>query len=94
VATQTKTLNGWEGCRFEIDYDDATLYLTALRCVNMTAFPAYGTATQVLSGRTRTATFPANQTTTISIPTGGAQRLQLQLDGRGRLDGVDYSFWW
>ena len=80
--------------RFEYDYDDATLRLTALRCVNNTSQAAYGKATQTSNGRTHERTFGADQTTAVAIPTGAAQRLQLVLGSNGKLDGVSIETRW
>lgn len=80
--------------RFEVDYDDTNLRLTTLRCINNSDLPCWGKVLKNSNGRTYQMTFPANQTTTLNIPTGASQRLTITIDANGRIDGVDYFFMW
>jgi hypothetical protein len=79
---------------FQYDYDDVSLRIVAIRCINGSAAPAWGRATQINAdgtlntSRTYATTFPANQTTVINVPTGASQRLQLFVNATGKLDGV------
>lgn len=96
MAIATKTLGGFDDglCRFELDYDDVNLRLTVVRCINNTAQPASAQATATANGRTATRIFAANSTVELAIPTGPTTRLDVTIDGRGRLDGVDYQLAW
>ena len=98
MAIVTKTI-GHDGTpdggyvEWQIDYDDARLRLTAVRCINNSTSIAWGKAVSVANpSRSYSTTFPANQTTVINIPTGASQRLDITVDARGRVDGVDYQF--
>lgn len=79
---------------FWIDYDDALLRLTALRCINNSTELAWGRVTNLQTNRSYEQTFAANQTTEISIPGNAAQRLNISIDANGRIDGCDYFFMW
>lgn len=80
--------------RLEIDYDNVDLRVRTVRVVNPAPRGLVITAARTNGTRTYTATAPASQTTTQSIPTTVANRLQLVVDARGRLDGVEYSTAW
>jgi len=83
--------------RLSYDYDDQTLFLTAVHMLNTTTdipFPAQ--ATVVKNGRTFSRTEPpggANATEFVqSIPTGAANRMELFINAtNGRLDGISWS---
>lgn len=93
MATQTRVLaETGDGARLEIDYDDVTLYLTAVRCVNPTGRTVNVTLVQLSNGRTRSRAFGAG-TTALSIGTGAAQRIAMQLGTADKLDGVNWSIW-
>jgi len=100
MAIQTKVLGTAyepEGfARLEVDYDDNQLRLRVARIVNThPTLTARATATAV-SDPTRSYTLNGlpNQTTSVNIPTGPANRLDITIDARGRLDGVEYQFGW
>lgn len=77
----------------EIDYDDGDLRVRTVRIVNGTTLLARVTARRTDgTGPTRTLEAPAGQTVSLAVGTIPAQRLQLVVDSRGRLDGVDYTF--
>lgn len=97
IATKTLAVLPWDettGARLEIDYDNIDLRIRVVRVVNTA--PRGLTVTAARTNRTRTysATAPAGQTTAVNISTTAANRLQLVLDARGRLDGVEYSTAW
>ena len=91
MALVTHVLADGQGCRLEYDYDDATLYIRAIRVVNDRVDNVYVSATSTSSGRNYTRTC-APGTTSVSIPTGAAARLALRwgLLG-GKLDGVEWA---
>ena len=85
---------------FELDYNATTLRVTALRCINKTGQLAYGELVQTLRvdanstvGRKAGILFLSG-TTEIAISTSNALKLQMVLDARGRLDGVEGRFVW
>ena len=79
------------------DYDDQTLFMTAVRMLNTTnATPFPAKATVIANGRTVSHTEPpggAGASEFVqSIPTGAANRFELFVNpGNGRLDGVDWQ---
>lgn len=93
IGTAVEELGSAE---LQIDYDDVDLRVRTVRIINghpsltarVTARRNDGT------GPTRTLDGPPAQTTEQAIPTSPSQRLQLMVDARGRLDGVEYSFAW
>jgi len=90
MATVTKTIaRCGENVSFQYDYDDATFFMTAFRCINNGDHAVFAMARQVSNGREYSSTFPIG-TTEITIGTNAAQRLELTLDPFGRLDGVEY----
>lgn len=99
MAIQTKVLAvlPWDAdlvARLEIDYDNADLRIRTVRVVNPAPRGLIVTAARTNGTRTYSATAPANQTTTVTVPTTAANRLQLVVDAQGRLDGVEYSTAW
>lgn len=78
----------------EIDYDDATLLLRAVRCVNNSAQPCAYRATHLATGRNVSGSFAAGRTVSVNIPTNAAARMQITIDARGRVDGVEYQLSW
>lgn len=79
---------------FEYDYDDSTLFVTAVRCLNQTDQPAYASATDLTRNRTYEREWPAQATTEQAIPTGAAQRLVLTVSPSGRFDNLSVSMRW
>jgi hypothetical protein len=99
MAIQTKSLGLLvepEGnAELQIDWDDATLLLRAVRVINDHPTRTARVAAQRIDGSRRvTRDAPPNQTTTQNIPTTQANRLQLTVTPEGRLDGVSYEFGW
>lgn len=97
IITRTLAVLPWDETRtalLQIDYDDADLRVRVVRVVNPAPRGLVVTAARTNGTRTYTATAPANQTTEVNIPTTAASRLQLNVDSRGRLDGVEYSTRW
>lgn len=97
IVTKTIAVLPWDEtltALLQIDYDDVDLRVRVVRVINPAPRGLVVTAGRTDGTRTYTATAPANQTTTQNISTGAAQRLQLVVDARGRLDGVEYSTAW
>lgn len=97
IATKTLAVLPWDettGARLEIDYDNVDLRVRTVRVVNTAPRGLVVTASRTNGTRTYSATAPAGQTSAINISTTTANRLQLVLDARGRLDGVEYSTAW
>ena len=100
MATQTRALGSVSDSQvpphyaaLEIEYDDATLLLTAVRVINETNRTARVTAGKADGTRTQTRDVAAGQTVTQAIPTNQANRLELTVTPSGKLDGVQYSFY-
>lgn len=96
MATQTKVLASGSDAdggvaTLEVDYDDATLRLIAVRCVNQTAGTVYAALVQTSNGRLVDHVFPVG-TTTITIPNNAAQKVLFSSVVRNRLDGVELTF--
>jgi len=91
MATVTKTFaQCGEAVVFQYDYDNVTFFMLAVRCINNGDHSVFGQAKQVSNQRTYSQTFPVG-TTQINIPTNTANRLELQVDAAGRLDGVEWD---
>lgn len=76
----------------EYDYDDVSLLLRAIRVRNTTPLVVEVTAVKTTdpnAGRTVSRTYPANATTVQNIGTGAAARINITIDSRGRMDGVE-----
>lgn len=77
----------------QVDYDDSTLRLTAVRVINPTSKAFFVTARRASGGgQTYTLNASAGQTTEQTIPGNAAARLGVSIDAQGRLGGVDYTF--
>lgn len=96
MATVTKVFaeHGDGLVRFEYDYDDTTLRVLAVRCINNSLQPAWAKAELMDGTRSRERTFAPDQTTEVAIPTSVAQRLTLFVNAKGFLDGVSFSTSW
>lgn len=96
MAVVTKQLAAFDNGNvvLEFDYDDATLLLRAVRCINNSAQPCAYSATHLATGRSASGTFAAGRTASITIPTNAAARMQITIDSRGRVDGVEYQLSW
>lgn len=95
MAIQTRTIVKFDDgkCIWTYQYDDVGLFLTNLSCDNTQGTKSTtGTATVISNGRTFNRTVAAGGTLSQAIPTGPAVRLGITVDGRGRVDGVDWSF--
>jgi hypothetical protein len=75
----------------ELDYDDGTMTLVTVRCRNQTARAVVVSGVATATGRSFSQTFAANQTSTQSIPQNQANKLDVTIDARGRLDGIEYQ---
>lgn len=97
IVTKVLAILPWDEttvARLEIDYDDVDLRVRVVRVVNPAPRGLVVTAARTDGSLSYQATAPANQTTEQNISTGAAQRLQLVVDERGRLDGVEYTTAW
>ena len=72
MAIQTYRLAAFDEGRgvWEVDWDDNSLILRTVRCINNSAFPSRLTATADATGRTGSLLAPAGQTTSQNLPTG------------------------
>jgi len=83
--------------RVSYDYDDATLFVTAVRMFNnSTDVPLPAQATVLKNGRTFSRTEPPGGPSAVefvqAIPTNAANRMELFVNAtNGRLDGVDWN---
>lgn len=76
-----------------IDYDDALLRITAVHIVNPTTKAVFATARRASGGgQVYTLNAAAGQNVDVSVPGGAQARLDVTIDARGRVDGVDYTF--
>lgn len=94
IVTYTiSTISDTDGtqCTWQYDYDDATLRISAFRCINGTIKLGVGALIRQTDRLLYSQSFPPD-TSFISIPTTPAARLQLIQLRPGRLDGVDVSF--
>lgn len=90
MAIITKYLGGFgEDVVITTDYDDVTLRLTAIRCVNNTVLPVGWWIRNIATGRERTGQFQSG-TTQIDIPQTPSQRMTITVDQYGRIDGMEY----
>lgn len=96
MATQTRTIVTFNGgsCTWTYDYDDVQLRLLAIHCVNDTSFNTRGTVTVNSNGRTFSRLVGPNSTFDQNLPSGAQTRLDITVDARGRVDGIDWSFQW
>ena len=101
MATRTRSFNAYRavGVVFQYDYDAVTNYVTAFRCINNSDQPAWGeVVVDDASPRNRdrkySRTFDANQTTTISVPTNQAARIELVVGPKGNLIGCYLNLRW
>lgn len=92
MATVTRFAggNGLGGLVY-YDYDDATLFMTAARCVNGGPVAVTIQVTQTATTRTYSRACPAGQTTEQKIGTNAAQRMALTVTPNGKLDGIDWE---
>ncbi len=73
------------------DYDDVSMWLTAVHVVNTGLYPLPASATVTSNGRTFSHTTAPGDTFNQSIPTGVATRLSNFVNAQGRVDGVDWN---
>lgn len=84
-------------CVFWMEWDNqaSRQWVTAVGCNNATPETAYAEAYRISDGtRKQSAVFLANTNTSIAVPTGAAQRLQLIVLPNGRLDGIQFKTAW
>jgi hypothetical protein len=96
MALVTQTIVEFDNgnCVWSYEYDDVALRLTRLMCTNNSAFATRGTITVDKNGRTFSRTVNAGSSLNVNIPTGPQARLEITIDSRGRVDGIDWSFAW
>ena len=77
-------------CILQYDYDDVSLLVTAVRCINPTSQPLYAWVARLSNYNVNyESTFPAGQTTEFPVGNGANNRLQLSIEERG-ITGVEY----
>lgn len=81
-------------CTWSYEYDDAAQRLTRLMCANDSAAATRGSITVEKNGRTFSRTVAAGDSLDVTIPTGAQARLEITVDARGRVDGIDWAFAW
>lgn len=97
MATQVYQLGTFDSgnCVWELDWDDVSLFLRTLRCINNSSQPSRIVAKVQSNGRTGSLTAPAGQTTVQNLPTTAGARLDVTFDAaRNRINGVDYTLFW
>ena len=94
LETRVDDLSGLAAtCSF--DYDDQAMRITAFRVENPTQRAISATLIKQSNGRIYNQTFPAGQTTFISIPQNPpTDRIGLTLDVQGRPVGYDFTAAW
>ncbi len=94
MAILTKRVISFENgaCFWEYDYDDVALRLIEVRCTNNGQWPTRGTFTVLSTGRTFSALVASgNGTLRQTLPSQQQQRLDITVDSRGRVDGIDHT---
>ena len=91
MTTKTVATFDTGNIEFQLDIDEATGLVTAIRCINGSDHAVTGTVTRVDTGRTASGTFDPG-TTTINVPTGQQSRLATYIDARGHLVGLAMTF--
>jgi hypothetical protein len=98
MATKTVVLgilvdNNNNRATLSFDYDDVTLLMSAVKVDNQTNKSVFISASRIDGSKTYSATVAAGQTTSMPIGATTAQKLQLVVIPPGKLDGVDYQFY-
>jgi hypothetical protein len=109
MAIVTRHVVDFDGgtCSWEYDYDNVALRLTQIRCTNVSQYNTRAIVTVMSNGRVFThlvapvgtdpGTLPADGTVspyTQNLPTGAQTRLDITIDARGRVNGIDHHFEW
>ena len=97
IITKVIAILPWDAdliARLEIDYDNVDLRVRSVRVINPAPRGLVITAARTNGTRSYSVTAPANQNSSVNVSTTSANRLQLNIDARGRLDGVEYSTRW
>lgn len=106
MAIQTKRVVEFDGGAvwWEYDYEDGatggTRRITRFRGANNcdgslhegVAWPTTGTVTVESNGRTFTRTLQPGDTLDIAVPSQQQQRLDITIDDRGRVNGINHQF--
>lgn len=89
MATMTKNIVEFAGglVRVEVDYDSATLRISAIRVVNASAQACWVRAVRLSDGLQYSSRFGAG-TTFSSIPTKASTKLEYFVNAKGALDGI------
>lgn len=93
MAEQTKVLGSFENglVEFSIDYDDVTLIITAVRCINASTQSAWVKATHLETGRTYERVC-APGTIVVAVPTNPAKRMTFYYDSNKQaITGIDFE---
>lgn len=96
MAIQTKNVAEFDNglCVWQYDWDDSLLRLTQIRCTNNSVFPTRGTIIIQKNGRSFTALVAPGGSLNQALPTSPAARLEITVDSRGRVNGLDHTFEW
>jgi hypothetical protein len=106
MAIQTKRIVQFDGGTvfWEYDYEDgatgAVRRVTQIRCTNNCTGelhggvpqPTTGTLVVLANGRTLSRTVQPGNTLDEAVPGQAATRLDITVDARGRVDGIDHRF--
>lgn len=97
MAIVTKILASFDDsrCVWELDWDNATLKLKTIRCVNTTPWSAVAEFVSIADPTFRHTVVVRPQDSPFSqnIPAGVANKYNIGIDARGRLIGVDYRYY-
>jgi len=80
--------------RFEVDYDDVTLRVSALRCVNDSGQDAYGELVRASDQAARGLTIPAGTTREVAIPQNPAAARFVFTLREGHVSGITLQSRW
>lgn len=68
--------------------------LVRVRCVNSSQWPTRATLTVLANGRSFTRRVLPGDQLNVAVPTAGAQRLDIGVDAKGRIGGIDHRYEW
>lgn len=98
MAIQTKHVVDFDGgaCFWEYDFEDgatgAIRRITQIRCTNNGTFNTRGTVTVQSNGRTFSQLVQPGNEFSQNVPGSAQARLDITIDARGRVNGIDHSF--
>lgn len=94
MALQTRTIVSFDNnqCVWSFEFDDVALVITRLVCVNNGPHSTRGRMTVLANGRTFTRLVAPGGSLDQAVPTQQATKLDITVDARGRVDGIDWTF--